>query len=68
VFKLLGIEYGDRAQAAIRFSLANPNISCVVIGLAEIDHLKTALAAEQMGPLPATAVAQLRELYGRNFG
>jgi L-galactose dehydrogenase/L-glyceraldehyde 3-phosphate reductase len=68
VFKLLDSEYGDRAQTAIRFSLANPNISCVVIGLAEIDHLETALAAEQMGPLPATAVAQLRELYGRNFG
>jgi hypothetical protein len=39
----------------------------LVTGLAEKDHLETALAAEQMGALPKDAIAQLRELYGRNF-
>ena len=67
VFELLGGQYGDRAQTAIRYALANPDISCVIIGLAELDHLEKALAAEQMGPLPATAIGQLHELYGRNF-
>lgn len=64
----LGSEHGTRAQTAIRFALANPQISCVVVGMAELDHLEEALAAFEMGPLPAAALARLDELYETDFG
>ena len=63
----LGERYGTRAQSAIRFALANPDISCIVVGLAELGHLEEALAAAEMGPLPADALAALREVYARGF-
>jgi L-glyceraldehyde 3-phosphate reductase len=52
VFAALGDTYGTRAQTALRFALAEPRLSTVVIGLAEIAHLDEAIAAEEMGPLP----------------
>ena len=67
VLKALGDSLGDRAQMALRFGLANPNLSCIVLGLAEIDHLHTALAAVEMGPLPVDAMARLEALYARDF-
>jgi len=67
-FARLGERYGTRAQTAIRFALANPGISGVLVGMAELAHLQEALAAAEMGPLPETALADLRELYAQNFG
>ena len=67
VVRELGERYGSRAQSAIRFALANPDIACVVVGLAELGHLEEALAAAEMGPLPADALAALREVYARGF-
>ena len=63
VFKKLGERYGTRAQTAIRFALANPDLSCVVVGFAEIGHIEEALAGAEMGPLPEEALAALREVY-----
>ena len=63
----LGSGYGTRAQAALRFSLANPDLACVVIGLAEPSHLEEAIAAEAMGPLPAEAIAKLEAVYAKGF-
>jgi aryl-alcohol dehydrogenase-like predicted oxidoreductase len=63
----LGSGHGTRAQAALRFSLANPDLACVVIGLAEPSHLEEAIAAEAMGPLPADAIAKLEAVYARGF-
>jgi D-threo-aldose 1-dehydrogenase len=63
VFDKLGERYGTRAQTAIRFSLANPDLSCVIVGFAEIDHIEEALAGAEMGPLPEEALAELREVY-----
>jgi D-threo-aldose 1-dehydrogenase len=68
VVRRLGERYGTRAQSAIRFALANPDIACVVVGLAELSHLEEALAAAEMGPLPADALAGLREVYASGFG
>lgn len=68
VFALVDEQYGTRAQTAIRFSLANPDLSCVVVGLAELRHLTEALAAAEMGPLPAAALAQLKTLHDSDFG
>ena len=67
VYAALGEAYGDRAQTALRFSLSRPGISCVVIGLAELEHLETALEAAALGPLPETAIAQLAELWAEDF-
>jgi len=63
----LGSGYGSRAQTALRFSLANPDLACVVIGLAEPSHLEEAIAAEAKGPLPAEAIARLDPVYTRGF-
>ena len=63
----LGSGHGTRAQTALRFSLANPDLACVVIGLGEPLHLEEAIAAEAMGPLPAEAIAKLEAVYARGF-
>jgi L-galactose dehydrogenase/L-glyceraldehyde 3-phosphate reductase len=63
----LGSGHGTRAQTALRFSLANPDLACVVIGLAERSHLEEAIAAQAMGPLPAEAIARLEAVYAKDF-
>jgi hypothetical protein len=50
---MLGPTYGTHAQTALRFGLACPLLSTVVIGIGEAWHLDEALAAAEMGPLPA---------------
>ena len=67
-FDALGLEFGTRAQTAVRFSLSNPEIACVVVGMAEYRHLEGSLTAEEMGPLPAAAMATLNTLYNTDFG
>ena len=67
VFEALGGHNGTRAQTAIRFVLSNPDISCAVIGLAEIAHLQQALDAQDMGPLPNEALAALNRLHDSDF-
>lgn len=68
VFAVLGETHGSRAQTAIRFALANPDTSCVVVGLGELDHVDEALAGFAAGPLPGDAVAALDAVYADNFG
>ena len=65
VFRVLGERHGSRAQTALRFALAEPRLCCVVVGLAELEHLEQALAAQEMGPLPEDALAALRGIYER---
>jgi L-galactose dehydrogenase/L-glyceraldehyde 3-phosphate reductase len=67
VFARLDERYGTRAQTALRFALANPDIACVLVGMAELAHLEEALAAAEMGPLPDDALVELREVYRSNF-
>ncbi len=68
VFERLGTEYGTRAQTALRFGLANPDVACVIFGLAELSHLEEALGAAEMGPLPQEALDELGTLYAAEFG
>lgn len=68
VFEVLGDRYGTRAQTALRFALANPDLACVVVGMAEPGHLEEALAAAELGPLPADAIARLEAVYASDFG
>lgn len=50
---------GAPAQAALRFGLACRELSTIVVGLGEIEHLRLAIAAEAMGPLPADRLAAI---------
>lgn len=68
VFAALGGAYGTRAQAALRFVLANPDVSCAIIGLAEHAHLEEALAGAALGPLPRQALEALEQVYATDFG
>jgi L-glyceraldehyde 3-phosphate reductase len=67
-FAALGDGHGTRAQAALRFGLANPDLACIVIGMAEPEHLEQALEAGAAGPLDAHAIARLEAVYASGFG
>ena len=68
VFDKLGDRFGSAAQTALRYSLANPDLSCVVIGMAELDHLEQAIAAAEMGPMTSDGLADLADVHEANFG
>ena len=68
VYASLGDRHGTRGQTALRFGLANSDVACVVIGLAELAHLDEALAAAEKGPLPQDALDQLNTAYAAEFG
>jgi D-threo-aldose 1-dehydrogenase len=63
IFEQPGTTYGTHAQTAIRFALAQSRLACVIVGLAELAHLDEAIAAEEMGPLPAEAIAMITKAY-----
>ena len=63
VLAALGTAHGTRAQTALRFSLAEPRFACTVFGLARLAHLDEALAAADLGPLPASALDALEQAY-----
>lgn len=63
VWAVLGSGHGSGAQAALRFGLACPLLSTVVVGIGERWHLEEALAAAGMGPLPADAMAGVERLW-----
>ena len=67
VFAALGDAHGTRAQTALRFVLANPDVSCTVIGLAEPAHLEEALAGAALGPLPPEALAAVDRVHAAGF-
>jgi D-threo-aldose 1-dehydrogenase len=66
VLAVLGAQYGSGAQAALRFGLACPLPSTIVIGIGETWHLRDALAAAEMGPLPAPAIEAVERLWASN--
>lgn len=68
VFGAIGTDQGTRAQIALRFVLANPDISCAVIGSAELHHIDEALQAAKLGPLSPHVLARLDALYESDFG
>jgi aryl-alcohol dehydrogenase-like predicted oxidoreductase len=59
----LGSQHGTGAQAALRFGLACPLLATIVVGIGETWHLDEALAAAEMGPLPASVVQALERLW-----
>ena len=67
VFEVLGSAHGSRAQAALRFALAEPRIASAIVGLSEVAQLDDAIAAAAIGPLGPTTLASLGALYERDF-
>ena len=67
VFAALGDSYGTRAQTAIRFAIANTDVSGAIVGLASLAHLDEALAGAASGPLPEEAMAVLESVYASGF-
>jgi len=68
IFDTLGERFGTRAQTAIRFALAEPRLSCVIVGLAEIPHLEEALGGAARGPLDERALAEVDAVYAAGVG
>jgi D-threo-aldose 1-dehydrogenase len=68
IFESLGDTGGTRGQTALRFALSNPDISCVDVGVANLDELNQALEAVERGPLPQAALDALQALYETDFG
>jgi L-galactose dehydrogenase/L-glyceraldehyde 3-phosphate reductase len=63
VWDVLGTRHGTGAQTALRFGVACPLLSTIVVGIGETWHLDEALAAATMGPLPGAAIADLERLW-----
>ena len=63
VLDRLGVDDDARAQTAIRFALAEARLACVVVGLAEIEHLRRALAAAEAGPLSESVLRAIQDAW-----
>lgn len=63
----LGDAYGTPAQAALRFVLANRDLSSRVIGISALPYLDEALEAVAQGPLPPEAIAKIEALCTSDF-
>ena len=68
LFNAIGAGEGTRAQVALRFVLANPDVSGAIIGSAELHHVDESLKAAAMGPLSPAVLARLEPLYENDFG
>jgi L-galactose dehydrogenase/L-glyceraldehyde 3-phosphate reductase len=56
----LGLE--SPVEMAIRFGLAKPGVSTVLVGYSNLDHLEQAIRFAERGPLPEDAVRRVLEL------
>lgn len=63
VWAALGDAYGTPAQTALRFGLGNEALSTIEVGMAQMEHLEQALAAEGAGPLPDECHTALQKLW-----
>jgi aryl-alcohol dehydrogenase-like predicted oxidoreductase len=54
---------GSLVEAALRFPLATPAVSTVLLGYSSLEHLEHAAASIAKGPLPAAAMARLSTLW-----
>jgi aryl-alcohol dehydrogenase-like predicted oxidoreductase len=54
---------GSVVEAALRFPLASPAVSTVLVGYSTLEHLEYAAASMAKGPLPPAALARLDALW-----
>ena len=53
---------GSLVEASLRFVIANPAVTTVLVGTATLGELETAVAAVEKGPLPPEALARAAAL------
>ena len=58
---------GTKAQKALRYGLSNKDMSTIVIGLANIEHLEEALEGYDQGHLDEETLMRIEELQNKNF-
>ncbi|MEM7745038.1 MAG: aldo/keto reductase [Pseudomonadota bacterium] len=66
IWDALSPDDGAPAQAAVRFALAEPRVSTVVIGLGELDHLRLAIDAAGKGALPEERLAAIAQVWSNS--
>lgn len=66
VQEVTGDDFGTPAQTALRFGLACPLLSGIVVGIGEADHLAEALGAAKQGPLPDDVLEALDEVRAKH--
>jgi aryl-alcohol dehydrogenase-like predicted oxidoreductase len=54
---------GSLVEAALRFPLGHAAVSTVLLGYSSLEHLEAAAAAVGKGPLPASALPRLQEIW-----
>jgi L-galactose dehydrogenase/L-glyceraldehyde 3-phosphate reductase len=59
---------GSLTEMAMRFAIANRNLTTTEIGLANIGELDAAIGAVEKGPLSPAALARLRQLQAQFLG
>ncbi|MCL6430577.1 MAG: aldo/keto reductase [Anaerolineae bacterium] len=50
------------AEAALRFAISNPDVSCVLTGARSAGEVESSVAAIEKGPLPADVLSRLDEI------
>ncbi len=50
-------------EASLRFALTDPAVSTVLLGYSSLEHLEYAATSIARGPLPAAALARLRDIW-----
>ena len=58
---------GTKAQKALRYGLSSSDMSTIVIGLANIEHLEEALEGYDQGHLDEETLMRIEELQNKNF-
>jgi aryl-alcohol dehydrogenase-like predicted oxidoreductase len=53
----------DLVEASLRFAASIPSVSTILLGYSSLDHLESAAAAINRGPLPAAALKQLETIW-----
>jgi aryl-alcohol dehydrogenase-like predicted oxidoreductase len=64
----LGGDVPSLAQAAIRFGLMKPEVSTVLVGFSNVNHVEEAAACSGASGLPDHVMARLRKLWETDFG
>jgi len=63
---IVGNDHGTHAQAALRFGLANSDLSTIVVGIGETSHFEEVLGANDSGPLNAETRQQIASLWSQH--
>ena len=64
---LIGGDIKTFPQAAIRFALTKPEVSTVLVGFSELDHVEQAVSCSGAGGLPDEAMDRLRRSWDSDF-